>query len=445
MRSSTALSRALRPISQCTRTTQYHTQLHSKARPAQWQRAIPTRCGLRQARGITTYSTPTNRVREAIIKARQQNPVLLPILFIATLGAVSLLGLMAYDEYTRVAPEYSAYPVAVEQRLRTALHYTHVEKDPDAAQAYFLEALKAADGCGMDPFGKEFMGIRIRFAEMLEQFGRVKAAIEVLAGISHDCEQKVQELDQSSVGKEKLTGDHLSESDVTAQELRKSLLRGIIQAKVKASVLYESDYIQDPVQAKQTLSDAVGLLVKETRDPQVQGFSEDNNAGIGIAEIASILSQMGDLYATSGEEANAVQVYMLGLGPLRQACNGTRSCKEVQVLSNIASSMDIAMKKPGATINGKPANAESLKAARKAILAWADQAIATADRVLPENRDEICDLGVLSAQMTRADLLLESGDKARSRETFNSLLPKLRERGLHGLVTAAEQGLKRCG
>jgi hypothetical protein len=225
---------------------------------------------------------------------------------------------------------------------------------------------------------------------------------------------------------------------------RKALLRGIIESKVKAASLYESDYIQKPALAKQTLSDAVGLLVKETKDPQTNGFTEDNAAGLSMMEIASILSQMGDLYATSGEEANAVQVYMLTLQPLRAACDGTRSCKEVQLLSNIASTMSLAMKKPNAKINGKPATKDSLAAARRATLKWAEQAIATADQIPSESRDDVCELGLLSAQMTRADLLFDTGDKQKSREVFSNLLPILRQKGLATLTEVAAQGLRKA-
>ena len=124
--------------------------------------------------------------------------------------------------------------------------------------------------------------------------------------------------------------------------------------------------MQDRQMAKKILSDAVGLVVKETQDPQTTGFTDDNSAGMTAGEIAAMLSQMGDLYATTGEEANALQVYMLTLQPLRASCNGTRSCKEAQVLSNIASTMDLALKKPDAKINGRPATKSSLAAARKA-------------------------------------------------------------------------------
>lgn len=115
------------------------------------------------------------------------------------------------------------------------------------------------------------------------------------------------------------------------------------------------------------------------------------------------------------------------------------------MLSNIASTMDIALKKPKAKINGKPATKESLAAARRATLKWAEQAIATAELVPPEARDEICELGLLSAQMTRADLLLDTGEKQISKEAFTSLLPTLREKGLSQLAEVAEQGLKKAG
>lgn len=384
-----------------------------------------------QRRSAATITTPTERIRGWIKDAQKDYPILFPTLLVATIGSLSLLGLLAYDEYTRVAPEYSAYPTGVEQRLRVALHFTHVSPDPDLAAKNFVEALKQADDAGMDPFSKEVMGIRIRFSEMMEKFGRVKGAVEILNNIAKDSEARLQELDLS----DKTTSETTS--------LRTGLLRGIIQARVKASTLYDSEYLQDPTSAKETLSDAVGLLVKETKDPE-HGFSEDNAAGLSLAEIASMLSQMGDLYATSGEESNAVQVYMLALEPLRKSCNGTPTCKEVQVFSNIASTMTVALKRPGATINGRPPTKSSLDAARKATLKWADQAIGTAEKVDPAERDQMCELGLISAEMTKADLLLESGQKAQAAALFKSLIPRLREKNLGSLVDVARQSLQKA-
>jgi len=348
---------------------------------------------------------------------------------------MSILGLLLYDDYTRVKPQYSAYPTSVEYHLRQALQAIHVKPDPAKAEMHFIKALQAADEQDMDPHSQEVIGIRIRLSEMLEKFGRARAAIEVLEGTIKMCEEKVADIDR---------GVTQAQPEAT-KSLRKGMLKTIIRSRVKAANLYESEFVQDTTTAKQVLSDAVGLLVKESQDPQTKGFSEDNAAGLPMEEIASMLSQMGDLYATTGEEPNAVQVYMLTLQPLRAACNGTRSCKEVQILSNIASTMDLAMKRPGATINGKPATKETLAAARRSTLRWADQAIATAEVVKPEHRDEICEVGLISAEMTKADLLLEDGKNIQAREAFRSIIPRLRERGLDALVKTAEQGIQRAG
>lgn len=374
-----------------------------------------------------------------VIDARVQHPILFPVLLVGAFASTSLLIAMAYNQHKRNTT-VTAYPPAVEERLRLALHYTHMQPDPETSSKYFMQAIKKADELGMDPFSAEALGIRIRFSQMMENFGHVKAAIEILDGVTTDLEHKVTELDAMQSSETVQSGD----KQVAKSDLRKHLIRNTIKAKVKISTLYESDYIQDRTMAKKILSDAVGLIVRETKDPQVNGFTEDNSAGLTTGEIAAILSQMGDLYATAGEEANAVPVYMLTLQPLRASCNGSRSCKEVQVLSNIASTMDLAMKKPGAQINGRPATKASLVAGRNAALQWADQAIATAEAVKPEDHDEICELSLLSAQMTRADLLLESGERSKAREAFSTLLPTLREKNLTPLIEVAEQGFKKA-
>ncbi|KAK5098461.1 hypothetical protein LTR70_002673 [Exophiala xenobiotica] len=367
--------------------------------------------------------------------AKKDYPIILPLGLFGVVASMSILTLLLWDDYARVKPQYSAYPTNVEYHLRQALQSIHVKPNPAKAEMHFIKALQTADEEGMDPYSPEVMGIRTRLAEMLEKFGHAKAAIEVLEGTIKMCEEKVKDIDRG------VTEAQPEES----KSLRKGMLKTIIRSRVRTASLYESDYMQDIMTAKQVLSDAVGLLVKESQDPQTKGFSEDNAAGLPLDEIASMLSQMGDLYATTGETPNAVQVYMLTLQPLRAACNGTRSCKEVQILSNIASTMDLAMKRPGAIINGKPATKESLAAARRSTLRWADQAIATAEVVKPQDRDDICEVGLISAEMTKADLLLEDGKNIQAREAFRSIIPRLKEKGLDALVKTAEQGIHRAG
>ncbi|KIX98291.1 uncharacterized protein Z520_05592 [Fonsecaea multimorphosa CBS 102226] len=411
----------------------------SKARPL--ARSTPSLSARVQTRNARKYARPPNRLEQAVIDARVKHPILFPLMLFGSTASVILLIIMAYDQWRREKKGTSVYPPAVEDQLRLALHYTHISPDPETASKYFMQAIKKAEEVGMDPYSKDTVGIRVRFSQMLEEFGHVKAAIEILDGISSDLEQKLAELDQAQSS---VKPDTPSKLDPETADLRANMIKGIVKLKIKISSLYESDYLQNPTMAKQVLSDAVGLVVKETKNPQVNTFTEDNGAGLTTGEIAAMLSQMGDLYATSGEEENAIQLYMLTLQPLRASCNGTRSCKEVQVLSNIASAMDMALKKPNAKINGKPATKDTLAAGRRAALRWADQAIATVDAVGSEERDEICTAALISAQMTRADLLLDNGDKVKAREAFLSLLPMLRERNLLPLIETAEQGLKRA-
>jgi hypothetical protein len=366
-----------------------------------------------------------------VIDARVQHPIIFPLSLIgATIASVALV-IVAWDQSRREKNPTGAYPPAVEDQLRLALHYTHISPDPETASQYFMKAIKKAEEVGMDPYGREALGIRVRFSQMLEEFGHVKAAIEILDGIIVELQQKLDELNRQAEMTSEMAG------------MRTKMVKGIVQMKIKVSTLYESDYLQNSAMAKQVLSEAVGMVVKESQNPQ-QGLTDNNGAGMSTGEIAALLSQMGDLYATSGEEENAVQLYMLTLQPLRASCNGSRSCKEAQVLSNIASTMDMSLKKPKPIINGKPATKESLAAARRAALKWADQAIAAADGVALEDRDEICTGALLSAQLTRGDLLVDSGDKAKAKEAFSSLLPILKEKNLLPLIETAEQGLKRA-
>jgi len=229
------------------------------------------------------------RFREHWRNAKRDYPILLPVLIVSTIASISVLGLLIYDEKTRIQPQYAAYPEPVEGQLRQALQSVYVKPDPEKAEYHFLKALKAADESGMDPYSQPVIGIRTRLAEMLERFGRAKAAIEVLEGTAKFCEDKVADIDR---------GVSTLDPEQTASQ-RRGMLMTIIRSRVKMANIYESEYMQDPTHAKQVLSDAVALLVKETKDPQVNGFSEDNKAGLPLEEIASMMSQMGDLYATS--------------------------------------------------------------------------------------------------------------------------------------------------
>ena len=374
---------------------------------------------------------------------------MLPVLFVSTFAALSLLALLGYDDLTKTDPKYSAFPLSVEQQLRLALLHVHVRPDPDVAVDAYARALEEAERCGMDLFSKEVLGIRIQLAEMLEKFGRVKSAIEILNSISKDCTERIRDLDRGKILKQRLHSTTPTLVDLSDyDEVRKALLRQVIQCNVKSASLYTTDYIQEPAIAKEILSDTMALLTRETADSAKTGLTENNAAGLTFGEIASILSQTADLHQMTGEASIAVPIYMMALGPLRQS-HGGPSCKEVQVLSNIATGMGMSLGEKDVQVNGKPATKESLQTARRAAIAWATKADEVCESInaVEKEGDSICEMGQAIARFSIAQMTLEMGDVVGAEKMFEKMLPELRERRLDQLVRAAEEGLQqaRCG
>ena len=290
----------------------------------------------------------------------------------------------------------------------------------------------------MDPFSDEFLGLRIRLAQSLEEFGRVKQAAEVMDSIVDDCTERLLQLDRSSIVNER------SNDERVATELRQKLLKKIVESRAHLATLYESEYIQDPIRAKQTLSRALDIIVKEMNDLPTQGLSEDNGAGLSYAEIAAILSQMGHLFTVTGEFANAVQVYSLALDPCRRACGGKSSCQEAMILNNIAGAMGQGLAQPNAKINGQPANPQSIKMARKAIITRLTQVAAVVEAVSYTERDERCTGCLLSSRFSLANQLDADGDKDAAKNLYASVLPELKASpGTSALVAEAEAALAR--
>ena len=386
------------------------------------------------------------RFRKAVNKARHDHPVLMPFLVVASFGAVSLLALMAWDDITRVAPQYSAFPPNVEQLLRLALHHTHVRPDPDVAADAYTRALEEAERSKMNPFGKEVLGIRIKLAEMLEKFGRVKGAVGTLRDIAKDCEERVRDLDRGSILKQRM-GNELK---TTGQEevdgaLRKDLLRQVIQCDVKAADLCMGEYIQDEKTAKDLLSKAMKTIVEESKDVRNKGFSEDNGAGLTLEEIAAILSQTAQLHLMTDDYATSVQIFNMALASIRKACDGRPSCREAEVLANMSSAMAMALKEPGAQINGKPANPESIKMARKAAMAMASEGIDRSNRVEQPDWDPKCITARVSGEMNLAGMLAEDGEVAEAKKIYTGLIPALRQLGMEDVAKHCEALMEQAG
>jgi hypothetical protein len=342
------------------------------------------------------------KIRNYTAQARHDSPMLFRMLLIGTFAAVTALAFVSYDEYFHQAPKFADYPPEVEQMLRLALHYTYVRPDKDAALRKFHNAVKLAEEKKMDPFGKPFIGLRIRFAEMLENFGHVKEAVENLGMLAQECEDQIEPSSGSI------------EQDAS-NERRKRMVKTVINCKNHMAELYQGEYLQDTDKAKEVLSEAITLLVKETQDPKTKGLGENNGADMSHEEIASLLNHMSTLYSATSEYGSAVQTGMLALGPLRAACNGSKTCREVHLLSCIARDMHKALQQPYTMVNGQPQTEASMATARQGILSWLDASDNTIKSIPKHEVNPDCVIAVKQNILTRGQLYMEMGGSDRAR------------------------------
>ena len=405
---------------------------------------------VRKTLNIRPFTTKTlfEKLRNSVNIVRKTHPILFPVMLLASFGSLSLLALMAYDELAHPSsPNLSAYPLPVEQQLRVALHYTHVRPDPDMAADAYQRALEVADQCGLYAFSREILGVRVKLAECLERFGRVKASIEVLWGVVSDCEERVRDLDraESRNQRTKPTDNSLNADGAITREptLRQFLLREQIKCLAKIADLSSSEYIQNPIATRDTLSSAMQILVSETPDAQRSGFSVENGAGLDLDEIAAILVQAGDAHLATNQAATASQIYHLALPTLRRAQDGKPSCKEAHLLASMSAAMGIALQDPRAKINGKPVTKDTLQRARQAALAFASEVPHVVEGVGEGQRDVRCVLSFFSAALNIAGIQVDMGELDRAREGFEGVRERAREIGLGELVKAADGGLRK--
>jgi tetratricopeptide (TPR) repeat protein len=407
-------------------------------------------------RSFTTTQTPTDKLRNAINKARHDHPFLLPTLVIACFASLSWLALLVYDEYTREKPNLGAYSPAVEQHLRNAIWYTEIKIEPGIAADSFTRAIAQVEREGMDPFSPEFTGIHIRFAAALEKFGQAKGAIEVLNRLVDDLVERIEDIDRGRFipRKAKMTQPKEGEAqtpspnsnafpslDATETE-RGRLLKQVIECKVKISNLYDSDHIQDNASARRVIDEAMKLLIEAMRDPESLQFDE-NRAGISSNEAAAMLSQVGTSYITWGSHDTALEIFKLALVAVRKANKGRPSCHESLTISNMVTAATMMLDSPNPHIDGKPATEASMRQARQTIVGWAEQSRICTEAVDPKDWDQLCAMAAITAYTGMANTLMELGDLKKARHMWEQILGKGPARTEYKeLVPVAELALK---
>ena len=105
----------------------------------------------------------------------------------------------------------------------------------------------------------------------------------------------------------------------------------------------------------------------------------------------------------------------------------------------------MALKEPGAQINGKPATPESVKMARKTAMAMASQGIDKANRVEQADWDPKCITARVSGEMNLAGMLMEDGEVAEAKKIYTGLIPALRQMGMEEVAKHCETLLEQAG
>ncbi len=386
----------------------------------------------------TPSRTPTDKLRNAINKARQDHPFLFPTLLVASFASICWLMLLTYDAYTREKPTLGTYPPEVERHLRNAIWYTEIKPEPTVAADSFTRAIEQAEREGMNLFSPEFTGIHIRFAAALEKFGQAKGAVEILDRLANGLVEKIEGIDRGRAtefkpnaiqsGKGEVQGlSARSSAGVTASSLgteRAQLLKRAIECKVKISNLYESDSIQDNITATRVIDEAMKMLIEAMLDPKSLQFDE-NRAGISADEAGAMLTAAAGTHVKCGEFETALEIFKIALVPVRQATKGKPSCREAVLLSSMSATVSMLLNEPNPIIDSKPATEASIKQARQVLGGWAQEAVRCALKALESSDgDNLCLIAILAAWPHMADTLRELGDLKGSRACWEQVLDK---------------------
>jgi tetratricopeptide (TPR) repeat protein len=204
------------------------------------------------------------------------------------------LGYVNYVYFIQVMA-FHTFPEPVAKELRKAIYYDKGHgQDPKKAYKYYKEALMVATDLRMNPFSDEFMGMRIRMAEFLEQHEQYEQAIYVLEmerGFCYEFMEKAKDRD--------VPGPH-----------RTRILKMAVQLGVKLGKLYSSDSVDNPQAAQAAFVTAVETLLRERQRREEEGVKEDEGEWLKNEEIGASLEELGHSYLDTKQPELALPLFL---------------------------------------------------------------------------------------------------------------------------------------
>jgi len=340
------------------------------------------------------------------------------------------------------------FPEPVAKELRKAIYYDKgYGKDPKKAFQYYKEALMVATDLGMNPYSEEFIGMRVRMAEFLEQHRQFEAAITVLEKEKQYC---YDFLEKAKVQKE-----------MEIPDAQWSRMTGMaVKLGVKLGKLYSDEDVDNPEAAQAALVQVVETLLKERIRREQEGVKEDAREWLNEEEVGASLEELGHSYLDSRQPEFALPLFLQALSlspakschsamlstcwvcdvmPLRLIVTTVNQVSASLSLQNPATAARYAQIPKGKSKAPAPTAADFQKQAKQ----WAEKALAMAQTVPPPDRTQECDIACAVTTHNLAELAHMSGDDVTAKRLFQEAKTLSKAMGFEDGIKEADTALRR--
>ncbi|KIW07623.1 uncharacterized protein PV09_01570 [Verruconis gallopava] len=392
--------------------------------PGAMHRLLPSRIMMRHK---FDHAGPKPKGMDKLRQAYREHPILLPAGFAAVFISFIFLGYVNYMYFVSIFAFHN-FPEPVAKELRKAIYFDKgVGKDPKKAFQHYKEAIMIATDLKMNPFSEEFMGMRIRMAEFLEEHNQYEAAITVLERERDYCYQFL---------------DKAEEKGDVSEEYRSRIVGMAVKLGIKLGKLYSEDAVDDTEAAQEAFVLAVETLLKENIRRDQKGITDTGAKWLNSEEIGASLEELGHSYLKTKQPELALPLFLQALS----LCP-PKSCHAAMLMNQVSASL--SMQKPGAApllkapeknLDMKMPTAKDLQNQARQ---WAEKALASAQALEPPERTEECDIACAVITHNLGELANMSGDVVTAKRLFQEAKTFSKTIGFEDGVKEASQALAR--
>lgn len=347
----------------------------------------------------------------------KDSPILVPVALILMIisSGILLWTNKYYSDY--IIGVFHTFPEPVAKQLRKAIFYTNVDFKPGMAMKYYKEAIRVAEEHGVDRFSDEMMGIKVQIALLLEKCEKYDKAVEVL---------------------ESIRSDNLKWLEVVGlregwEARRNKVLQKTVQISVKLGDLYSNNYVLEQELAEERLTWAVEQTLKELQRREREGVKEDEGPWFDDDQIGTQFETLAHMHEEKNRHYLSAPLFLqaLNLSP-------PGSCHTTVLMNNLSSSL--AQQIPPVGYPMEQATRDSLLSNATA---WAENAIALANKIHPPERNEECDTGCAVATHNLGELAEMRGNLADAKRKYEEAAQLSRKIGFKEGIKRATSALNR--